>query len=675
MRKLAAIMFTDIVGYTALMSRDEATALSLVERNRQLLKPLIRQFHGEWLKELGDGSLSAFSSAVNAVSCALAIQSQLSEDAGMRLRIGIHVGDVVVEEGDVFGDGVNVASRLEPLAEPGGICISERVYEDIRNKRNIAATFVGERKLKGLENPVRVYRIVTGQGPSASEERPVRATRRLPWSWLTVVGVAAVLTVAIVYLTNRPTARFRPARLGEKSVAVLPFENMSPDEEGEYFSDGVTEDILTQLARIGDLTVIARTSIMGYKKTRKRIREIGQELGVAAILEGSVRRYADRVRITGQLVDARTEEHLWAESYDRDLTDIFAVQSEVARAIAAALKATLTTSDSDRLARVPTENPDAYRLYLQGRYYWNKRTPEDLQKGKEYFEKAIELDPLYARAYAGLADVYNLLHIYTGLPGAETYPKARAAALKALEIDGGLGEAHSSLAAALQDYYWDWEGAGREHRRALELSPNYATGRQWYAEYLTRVEDLQEALRQALKAEQLDPLSPVIVWVTSGVYYAMGDTGRADRELDRAIALASDWHPLYTVRALAYEQWGRTDEAVDAWLKSASLQQASEGTLKDLKEAYESAGMRGFWQAYLKLRILPSDPGTVPAFERAMVYAHLGRKDDAFQWLEAAYRERDVAVTYLGAHADLYVPGLKSDPRFRTLLQKIGLER
>ncbi len=275
---------------------------------------------------------------------------------------------------------------------------------------------------------------------------------------LAIVAALAVIAAAWSWW-GRPG---QEAAMGESSIAVLPFINMSADPEQEYFCDGITDDILTHLCKIGDLNVIARTSSMQYKGTDKRPREIGQELGVATILEGSVRRYGNKVRIVAQLVEARTGKHLWADDYDRDLTDIFAIQSDVAQQIAAALKATLTPEEKNYIEQKPTASTEAYNLYLKGLYFWNKRTGENILKAKDYFQQAIEIDPLYARAYVGLADCYNLLHEYADHPSKETYPKARAAALKSLEIDPKIAEAHTSLAYAMQEHFWDWEGAERE---------------------------------------------------------------------------------------------------------------------------------------------------------------------------------------------------------------------
>ncbi len=677
MRKLAAIMFTDIAGYTALMSQDEDKALQLLQKNRALLKPIIEQFRGEWLKEIGDGTLSSFASAVDAVNCALVIQRTLEDDPDLSLRIGIHIGDVVFERGDVFGDGVNVASRIESLAEPGCICVSERVYDDIRNKPGIETAFLGGKTLKGVDHPVKVYAVTEIRAPLAEPARPLpRPLSRRRWPWAPAAAVVmAVAVVALVYWLGRAgkeAGEVTEARLGEKSVAVLPFVNFSDSKDDEYFSDGVTDDIITHLTKIGDLRVIARTSVMQYKDTRKRIHDIAAELGVATILEGSVRRSGDQVRITGQLIDARTEENLWAETYDRILDDIFVIQSDVAQKIASALEATLTSDEIQLIDRKPTESTEAYQLYLQGRYFWNKRTGEDILKAKEYFEQAIEVDPLYARAYVGLADSYSLLHQYTDLPSNETYPKGRAAAIKALEIDPGAGEAHISLAYGLFEYYWEYEAAEREYRRGLELSPNYATGHQWYGEYLAYVGRLEEALAELQKARELDPLSFVILSVSSWVHHGLRSLEMADDINEKVMEMAPDWPPTYYRALLSAEYQGRYDDAASYMERFVTLEGASPEEIAFLQDSYKRQGIRGLWRAYLRMIEGWAEMTAISPFYFAVAHAHLGDTDQAFRWLERCCRERRWEMNAMRTYGYLFLPGLESNPRFQDLLRRMN---
>ncbi|UCH09125.1 MAG: hypothetical protein JSU61_07720, partial [Fidelibacterota bacterium] len=429
MRKLAAIMFTDIVGFTTLMGEDESRALALVQKNRGYQKELIGQHNGEWLKEMGDGTLSSFGSAVEAVDCARAIQVGLRDDPDLTLRIGIHVGDVVYEEGDIFGDGVNVASRIEPLAEPGGICLSGRVYDDIRNKPDVEAVLLGEKQLKNVKHPIKVYALKSDGLP-----------------------VPEVVLSAIAEDNDL------------QSIAVLPLVNLTGSGEDEWFADGMTEALITSLARISALKVISRTSVMPYKKSSKSLPQIAAELGVRTVLEGSVLKAGTRVRITAQLIEARTDRHLWADEYDRDLTDILALHSEVSQAIAREVNASLTPEEEAGLRETKPVHPEAYQLYLRGLQKMNLWEERGLKIGVDYHRRVLEIDPGYAPAWAELANCYTKLCLFGYASPQESHPKAKEAALRALELDPKLGDGHAALGAIKMHFEWDW-GSLEEHFR------------------------------------------------------------------------------------------------------------------------------------------------------------------------------------------------------------------
>ena len=537
MRKLAAIMFTDIAGYTALMSQDEEQALHLLQKNRALLKPIIEQFRGEWLKEIGDGTLSSFASAVDAVNCALEIQHILRHDPDLSIRIGIHIGDVVFERGDVFGDGVNVASRIEPLAEPGCICVSEQVYDSIRNKPGIETTFLGEQQLKGIDHPIRIFTVTEQRAALREPERaaPLPLLRR-KWAVLGVAAAASLAVVVILLLRGGPGtprggyAQGPEAALGAKSIVVLPFANYS-EEEGDWFSDGITEEIITHLSKIGDLKVISRTSAMQYKGTDKSLRQIGEELGVAAILEGSVRRAGGKLRITGQLIDPRTDAHLWAESYNReeDLTDIFAIQSDVASQIAAALKATLTPEEKDYIEQKPTDNLEAYDYYLQGNNYFYRMwlgysAEESVDKAVEMYRKAVELDPGFALAWARLCRSHLRIYGYSPVrsdPSQERLARARESLDKALALDPD----HPEVLMAHGYYYYyrsffgpmDFPRAGEYFRQALAKAPNNSEILTTVGIVQRRLGEWEASLPYLEKAYLLDPQHvdrPYNLWIS-----------------------------------------------------------------------------------------------------------------------------------------------------------------
>jgi len=468
-RKLAAIVFTDIVGFTELMGQDEAKAMNLLKQNRALLRPIVDNFNGEWLKEIGDGVLISFPSAVKAVTCALEIQRILVHNPDLTLRIGIHVGDVIKKDGDVFGDGVNIASRLEPLAEPGGICVSERVHEDIRNKPEISTAFQEEQLLKGVDKPIKVYSIFTQMGTEPTESPESSVTKKSSGMNFSLMAGMGALVLAGVFFFTRDTTPAQP-KDERKSIAVLPFDNMSDSKEDEYFSDGITEDIITYLSKIEGLKVISRTSVMQYKDTKMNIKDIAKELGVTNILEGSVRRAGDQVRITGQLIDAETDEHLWADIYDRNMDNIFTIQTEVAKSIAAALETEMTDKDVERLNKTMTTNPDAYEL-LQKTKPLKWFDFEDNTKKMELFEKAAMLDPESAFIQGRLGHIHAWIYFF-GMDRSEArLVKAKSALDKAMELDPLLAEVHQDVGY----YYYvlaDYEHALKEYALADRLEPN-----------------------------------------------------------------------------------------------------------------------------------------------------------------------------------------------------------
>jgi TolB-like protein/Tfp pilus assembly protein PilF len=443
-RRLAAIMVADVVGYSRLMEQDEAATLSaLRERRKLVLEPVISAHGGRIVKMMGDGALVEFASAVNAVAAALDLQRkmaeanrELPEARHVVLRIGINLGDVVGEGADIYGEGVNIAARLEALAEPGGICISAKVHDELHGKIDAASEDMGELQLKNIARPVRAYRI--GPAPASRSAGPARKD-------------------------NKP------------SIAVLPFTNMSGDPEQEYFSDGITEDIITEISRFRDLMVIARNSSFAYKGGPVSVAKVGRELGVAYVLEGSVRRSGNRVRITAQLVDAQTGSHIWAERYDREITDMFAVQDEITQKIVGMLAVGLEDDALERAKRKPPENLIAYDHWLRGkRLLWT--VGQNNLEARRHFEKAAAVDPEFSRAYSGLSVTYQMEAL--GFPiaseAAIAYDNAYSAARKALDLDEADYQAHISLAWPLLYRRRDYEGMKKHIDRAVMLNPNDA---------------------------------------------------------------------------------------------------------------------------------------------------------------------------------------------------------
>jgi serine/threonine-protein kinase len=459
-----------------------------------------------------------------------------------------------------------------------------------------------------------------------------------------------------------------------KSVAVLPFVNMSAEAENEYFSDGVTEDIIAQLAKIGGLKVISRTSAMRYKGTEKGMSEIARELGVSTILEGSVRRAGERVRIVAQLIDTETDEHLWADTYDREFTDIFAIQSDVALQIAEALKTTLSPGEKARIVAKPTDSVLAYNAYLLGRFYWNKRTEPGMQRALEHFRDAIDADSEYALAYVGVADCYNLLPFYGDRFPGETYPKAQAAALRALELNSSLAEAHASLAGVKQWFEWDWPGARREFERAIELSPGYALAYLWYAWFWIAQGNPERALAEGRRVEELDPLS-LIASTDLGelLYYA--------RQYEDAIAQhrkTLEMDPRFWVSHLnlarAYVQVSAFDEALKELQEAATLSEDYPSCEAFRGYTYAMMGKRDDALGALERLLKMSRERNVPSYLIALVHAGLGDLDEAFSWLDRALARRDSAWLLYYVSADPWADALRPDSRFAGILRAFNLE-
>ena len=449
-RRLAAITFTDIVGYTALAERDESLALRLLERHNVLLRTIVKQHQGREVKALGDAFLLEFDSALEAVLCAIEIQSALDEQNSVapenetiEVRIGIHVGDVVHRDGDVFGDAVNLASRIMEIAEAGGVCVSEQVYAQVGRKIQYPAVRLAEQSLKNVEHPITLYKLVLSKRKESSRE-----------------------------LSKIPGR-----------IAVLPFENISPDPGDSYFADGLTEEMISVLSEVRGLRVIAKTSVNTYKATTKSVTQVGHDLKVGFVIEGSVRKAGNKIRVNAQLVEVESQERVWSNHYDRDLGDIFSIQSDIAKRVADSLEVTLLAGEIARIDRKETENPVAYVAYLKGRTLLSERTETSLRRAKEQFEIAIREDAAYAKAYSGLADTYMILGDYLFAPVPTSLEEAKRHIDRALELEPDLAEARVSLAFYLT-YDYNFSEAEKHFKRAIALNPSYAVAHHWYASCL-----------------------------------------------------------------------------------------------------------------------------------------------------------------------------------------------
>ena len=533
-----------------------------------------------------------------------------------------------------------------------------------------------DRYQSAKEVSVDLRRLATSRAVAVAETKPRRTQAR----WLRIAiggGAGAISIAALLIVLNAGGVRDR--LLGKtgtehiRSLAVLPLENLSRDPEQEYFADGMTEQLITDLAKISELKVISRTSVMQYKGARKPLPQIAQELGVDAVVEGSVQRSGDRVRISAQLIDARADQHLWARSYERDLRNVLALQDDVAQAIANELKIKLASQGQPRLAGSRPVDPEAYEAYLKGHYYASKRTEKDLKKSIEYFQQAIEKDPNYASAYSGMADAYALLGFRGNLPSNDALSKAKEAALKAVKLDDSLAEAHASLAFIAEIHEWDWATAEREYKRALELNPGYAAGHNWYAGYLMYVGRFDEGIAEAKRARDLDPLSLPVNNALAGRLLVAGRVDEALEQLKKTLEMDPRFAPAHQTLGWAYLNMGKHEEAIQEFQQALQLSGTDDtNPIVDLGFAYAAAGKREQARKILaKLKKL-HEQGVVPSGSIAILYGALGELDEAFAWLEKAYEERDPELTYIKVPARRFEP-LRHDPRYQDMLRRMGL--
>jgi TolB-like protein len=634
-RGLAAIMLTDMVGFTALAQKDETIALELLEHHRQVLRPIFAKHRGREIKTMGDAFLVEFNSALEATLCAIDIQStlndrRLEQGVTMQVRIGIHLGDVVHRGGDVLGDAVNIVSRIEPLAEPGGICISGRIYDDVRNKIGYHVSKLSTQQLKNVKDQIDIYSL------------------SLPWQ-------------------RNQTEQAAVSRMDKRRIAVLPFSNISPDVADAYIADGMTEEMISTLATIKGLNVISRTTVLQYRDVSKAVAVIGRELNAGLLLEGSVRKAGNKVRITVQLLDADEDRHLWAEKYDRDLADIFTVQSEIAEHVAHALKTELLSDAKERIERGSTTNEEAHTLYLKARYRMSSPSNERLLKAIEYLDVAVKQDPNYALAHAALAECYTYL-AGEAFSQQEAFPKAMQHALKAIELNSKLAEGHSCLGILAIQYEWNWRNAEQELNRAIDLNPSYSTAHTWLGIYFTLFDRFDEAILKFKQAEELDPLSEFVKSSLGLCYYRARSYEEAAEKLLEANEMAGGSELSHTLLGYVYLAKSMRDDAIHEFEKAKELGQIS-SVLGGLGYAYAASGRRE--EALQTLETLTSKHISASDTDIAILQVGLGDLEVALDFLEKALQKKDAGLVLWGKFH--LFDSLRSNPRYVKIIQATGL--
>lgn len=608
-RRLTAILAADVVGYSRLMAINEVGTLAALKSLRtNLADPKISEHNGRVVKLVGDGMLVEFPSVVSAVACAVDIQTALrtrnaSEPAErIEFRIGVNLGDIIVEDGDIFGDGVNVASRLEGIAPVGGIAVSQSVRDHVGKRLDLVFEDMGLRQLKNIAVPIRVYSIALDR---PSSDGPLSARGERP------------------------------------SIAILPFNNMSGDPEQEYFSDGITEDIITDLSKVSGLFVVARNTVFTYKGKPVKVQEIAKDLGVNFVLEGSVRKAGARVRVTGQLINGKDGGHLWADRYDRDLTDIFAIQDEITHAIVEQLKVKLLPQEKESIGQTPTGSIEAYTYYLRGRQFLHRHSKSYYQLARRMFAKAVELDPAYARAYAGIADCDSFLFLHYSAP-IEIKGILETSA-KALALESGLAEAHASrgLALSLEQRYDD---AMAEFEKAIELDPNSFEGHYFYARACFAEGELERAAARFERAAEIKPDDYQSLCLLMQIYRSLGREREKESAARRGIERAERELTLHP------------DNPRPAYLGAAALL---------------ALGQNDRAREWLE-RTLAIDPDDVlTQYNVACIYTQLGEIDKAFDLLERLLPHANHETKAWIKHDSDFDP-LRDDPRYQTVLELAG---
>jgi adenylate cyclase len=639
MRQLAAILFADIHGYTALMQDDERSARMQRQRFKETLEAQVPKFHGKIVQFYGDGSLSIFHSAIDCVHAAIAIQLLLRASPEVRVRVGIHTGDVHIEDELVYGDGVNLAARVESLATPGSIFISEKVFDEIKNQNDILSHEIGYFEFKNVKTPVRIFAIAN-EGlaiPSRDELR----------------------------------GKLQPAL---NRLAVLPFTNMSSDADNEYFSDGITEELLNALAKIEEIKVTSRTSSFAFKGKNADIRDIAIQLNVDRVLEGSVRKAGNRVRITAQLINATDGYHIWSETYDRDLTDIFYVQEDISRIIANKLRSDFAAvHKSDTTSNGRPKNMLAYTYYLKGLHFYNKTTPADTREAIKYYDRAIEIEPGYAQAHAMAAWAYSLLGARGQMLPDKAFELVHRYANKAMELDNTVAESYVAKANVYLLYEWKWQQALIAAQRAIELNAASTEAYQLLAFYNVIMGDRHKAVELLEHAEQIDPLSPSVGLTLGSMYTFAHAYDKAINQANKVLEIHPDMRNAIELKAWATGMSGNWQEALQLFREVHRL---TNHPLKGLMGMAYASGVLGKTdEALLCIKKMEerqhAEPDSVVDIDLAFAWLGLGDLEKTFYYINQCIDKRVGPISYILEYP--LFERLKTDPRFRAAKKRMGL--
>src|SRR5688572_5768716 len=664
-RQLAAIMFTDIVGYTALMGKDEKKAFALLRRNREIQKPLVKYYSGIWIKELGDGVLASFHTVTDAVFCAAAIHQACNNVEGLKLRVGIHLGEVIFENNDVFGDGVNIASRLQAMASPGSTWVSEAVYKNLVNKKEISSEFVKEEFLKNVSEPVKVYEISVREIPGYLPG-DIKSYQRLARGSQTVKSKKAIYITAIIVLAGFIASyflffggRFKSAPTNEssteKSIAVLPFVNISDDPKQEYFSDGLTEELIDMFTRIPGLQVTGRTTSFAYKGKNADLRTIGKTLGVDYLLAGSVRKSGNKIRITVQLVKASNGMHLWSESFDKEMDNILEVQDQISASVRDALKVTLLNKDTYAAKR--KINPEAYNDFLKGRYHYERRySPGYNENAITWFKEAIKKDSTFSLPWAYLSMCYWRQASNAVQP---EFIEAKRAALKALSLEPGSAIALVNV-SVIEDGEYNFSDALKKMKTALELEPENPYVLRNACRLYSILGKHDTSVLYGKKALEKDPIQNVAMYYLARAYFFSGN----DKEAANIIR---------KLKSLPDHSANR--EYSEILIKENNLDEAFKEAQKEMEAALQLFEYAVFYsksknktETENALQHLTENYFKQP-YLVALAYAETDNPEKALDWLEKSFAVKSKELVFINAEPAF--KGLSGSERFQRLIHQM----